>query len=117
MIWVPQIRSTAACLGAIAITTVGAGLLNASVHGEIHKWGDLLKAVNDGLLYGVVMAAGWLGMKSPLAKFVAGLMQQETVKTTDTARGDKIVEKTSTSVLVETPTKPEDKPIEKKGAP
>lgn len=102
MIKIPQIQSTMWNLIAIAVVTVGCGVFNASIHGEIHGWRNLLQALNDGLLYGVVLACGWLGMKSSLAKTVAGLLQQEATKTTTEHGGKKTVETTKTSIQVET---------------
>lgn len=101
----PQIRSVARNLIAIAGITVCCGMFTASVHGEIHTWPDLFRALYDGLLYGVVTAFGWLGMSSPLAKYVQGLLHQDGAKITVEPSGKVTVEKTTT---VETPPKVED---------
>ena len=102
----PQIRSTARNLLAIAGITVCCGVFNASAHGEIHKWSDLLQALRDGLLYGVVTAFGWLGMQSPIAKYVQELLQSETTKTTIGPSGAVTMEKKVTTVPLEAHSSP-----------
>ncbi len=42
---IPQIKSTAKNLIVIALVTVCCGIVSASIHGEIHKFADLTKAL------------------------------------------------------------------------
>ncbi len=100
---IPQIKSTAKNLIVIALVTVCCGIVSASIHGEIHKFADLTKALYDGGLYGLVTALGWLGMKSPLAKYAQGLLQQETISTTTAPGGTKTEETTKTTIETSTP--------------
>ncbi len=100
---IPQIKSTAKNLIVIAIVTICGGIVTAYAHGEIHKFADLIKAVYDGALYGLVTALGWLGMKSPLAHYAQGLLQQETISTTTAPGGVKTEETIKTTIETSTP--------------
>ena len=103
----PQIKSTAKNLTAIAVVTVSCGIFNAGMHGELHGVASFLHAIQDGLLYGVILASGWLGMKSPIAHQVQQLFQSQGTTIGIKPSGEVTVEKTVTTMPVEAPPKVE----------
>jgi hypothetical protein len=98
----PQIKSTGRNFALIALVTAIGGVFNAGMHGELHGWMAFGHVFSDGLLYGVTMACGWLFMRSPLGKYVQGLLEEKTTATVDAA-GTVTMEKTTTKVDPEPP--------------
>lgn len=105
---IPQLKNTLAILAAIVIVSMCGGIINASLHGELRNFKDFPAAILDALLPAVLLAIGWLGFKSPLAKTVQEVLKQETSKETVKPSGETIVEKTKTTVSTESiePPKP-----------
>lgn len=98
---VPQLKNTIGILFAIVVVSLCGGLVNASLHGELRGFKDFPAAILDALMPAVLLAIGWLGFKSPLAKTVQEVLKQETSKETTKPSGETIVEKTKTTVSTE----------------
>lgn len=84
-----QIQSTFCNVVLIIIVIALGTVSSAFLEGGIHGWGDIAKALNHGLAFGVCVAFGWVAMKSPIGDQVRTLLGTTTItepsgKTTET---------------------------------
>jgi hypothetical protein len=106
MITVPQIKNTILSALAIGFLAFSASIVQGLRHHEAHSMADWAEILWDSSTYFGIGAFGWICTKSPLAKAVSGMLDQESVKTTELPSGAIVTEKTKTSVQVEAePTK------------
>ena len=107
---IPQLKNTVGILFAIVVVSLCGGIVNASLHGELRSFKDFPAAILDSLLPAVLMAIGWLGFKSPLAKTVQQVLKQETATETIKPTGETIKEKSTTTLTSEVTPAPADPP-------
>ncbi len=104
----PQVKSTLLCVLAIALVSFSFSMMQGLRHGEFHSIAQWAEILWDSLSYAGTATFGWIALKSPLAKVVLSLFEQEKIKTSETPEGGKTVEKTTTSVQVQAPDQPKE---------
>ena len=100
---IPQLRGPFKIIAAIAIVSFSFSMFNGLRHGEartLANWADIcIDAVN----YAALAVFGWVALKSPWAKEVTSLLNQEKESTTTEPSGVVTVEKTKTSLETSAP--------------
>jgi hypothetical protein len=90
---IPQIKNTVLCLLVILLGAPLAGAYFAWQTGEIHSFADLWTALQHGLFSAVMMAIGWILLKSPWAGRVTELvLSQKSAKGAETTATLKVTE-------------------------
>ncbi len=90
---IPQIKNTILCLVVILAGAPLAGAYFAWQTGEIHSFQDLWTALQHGMFSAVMMAIGWVLLKSPWAGRVTELvLSQKSAKGAETTATLKVTE-------------------------
>ena len=90
---IPQIKNTILCLVVILVGAPLSGAFFAWQTGELHSFQDLWIALQHGLFSAVMMAIGWILLKSPWAGRVTELvLSQKSAKGAESTTTLKVTE-------------------------